>query len=35
LEDGEGLDHDVERVGEEVPEDLGPDEALDGGADLV
>lgn len=35
LEDGEGLDGDVERLGEEVPEDLGPDEALDGGADLV
>lgn len=35
LEDGEGLDGDVERLGQEVPEDLGPDEALDGGADLV
>jgi hypothetical protein len=35
LEDGDGLDCGIERFGEEVPEDLGPEEALDGGADLV
>lgn len=35
LEDGGGLDGGVERLGEEVPEDLGPEVALDGGTDLV
>lgn len=35
LQHGHGLDGGVERVGEEVPEDLGPEEALDGGTDLV
>ncbi|KAH6610863.1 hypothetical protein Trco_000883 [Trichoderma cornu-damae] len=35
LEDGGGLDGGVERLGEEVPEDLGPEEALDSGANLV
>lgn len=35
LKGGDGLDGTVERLGGEVPKDLGPDEALDGSADLV
>lgn len=35
LQDGGGPDGGVEGVCEEVPEDLGPEVALDGGADLV
>jgi hypothetical protein len=35
LQDGEGSHGSVEGSREEVPEDLGPDEARDGGTDLV
>lgn len=35
LQDRDGPDSRVKRPGEEIPEDLGPNEALDGGADLV
>ena len=35
MEDGEGLDGAVEIFGEEVPEDLGPEETLKGGGALV
>ena len=35
LQDGYGLDGPVEGLCEEVPEDLGPDEALDRGAYLI
>lgn len=35
LQGGEGLHRAVEVGGEEVPEDLGPEEAVDAGGDLV
>jgi hypothetical protein len=35
LEDGEWFDGGVEVFGEEIPEDLGPEEALEGGGALV
>lgn len=35
LQGRDRLDGRVERLGEKVPEDLGPEEALDGSADLV
>jgi hypothetical protein len=35
LQDGDGLHGSVEGLGEEVPEDLGPEEAFDSGGDLV
>ena len=35
LEDGDGFDDGVEVDGEEVPEDLGPEEAFYGGGNLV
>ena len=35
LEGGHGLDGAVEVLGQEVPEDLGPEEGFDGGAYLV
>ena len=35
LEDGNGLHGGVEVLGEEVPEDFGPEEAFEGGGDLV
>lgn len=35
LEDGNRVDGAVEVGGEEVPEDLGPEEAFEGGGDLV
>lgn len=35
LEDGDGADGGVEVGGEEVPEDFGPEEAFEGGGDLV
>lgn len=35
LEHGSGLDSAIEVLGEEVPEDLGPKEALYGGGDLI
>ena len=35
MEDRDGLDGAVEVLGREVPEDLGPEEAIDGGGDLV
>lgn len=35
LECRHGLDSAVQVLGEEVPEDLGPEEALDGGSQLV
>ena len=35
LEDGDGLDGAVEVLGREVPEDLGPEEAVNGGEDLI
>ena len=35
MEDREGLDSGVEVFGEEVPEDLGPEEAFEGGSALV
>ena len=35
LQDGDGLDGAVEIRGQEVPEDFGPEEAFEGGGDLV
>ena len=35
LEDGDGLDGRVAVLCEEVPEDFGPEEAFEGGGDLV
>lgn len=35
LQDGDGADGGVEVGGEEVPEDFGPEEAFEGGGDLV
>lgn len=35
LQDGDGLDGAVEILGGKVPEDLGPEEALEGGGDLI
>lgn len=35
LKSGEGLDGAIEVLGEEVPEDLGPEEAFNGGSNLV
>jgi hypothetical protein len=35
LQDGDGLDGAVEVLGQEVPEDFGPEEAVEAGGDLV
>jgi len=35
LEDGDGFDGGVEGLGEEVPEDFGPEDGVEGGGELV
>lgn len=35
LEDGDGFDGGVEGLGEEVPEDFGPEDGVQGGGELV